>query len=79
MKLVLGFFLLVSLSLIPFSFSETVPDWVKNTAGWWSTDAISDTEFVNAIEFLVNSGIIITDKTSSKILIFQTLISQILM
>ena len=37
---------------------EGVPDWVKNTAGWWATDAISETEFVNAIEFLVNVGII---------------------
>ena len=38
--------------------SESVPDWIKNTAGWWATDAISETEFVNAISFLVNVGII---------------------
>jgi len=38
--------------------AESVPDWVKNTAGWWSTDAISEKEFVNAIEFLIKSGII---------------------
>jgi len=38
--------------------AESVPDWVKNTAGWWSTDAISEKEFVNAIEFLVNDKII---------------------
>ena len=37
---------------------QGVPDWVKNTAGWWATDAISEKEFVNAIEFLVNVGII---------------------
>ena len=35
-----------------------IPDWVKNTAGWWATDAISEEEFVNAIEFLVNKNII---------------------
>ena len=45
-------------SLVPLTYAESVPDWVKNTAGWWSTDAISETEFVNAIEFLVNVGII---------------------
>ena len=39
-------------------YAESVPDWVKNTAGWWATDAISEIEFVNAIEFLVNQGII---------------------
>ena len=38
--------------------NELVPHWVKNTAGWWANDKISETEFVNAIEFLVNEGII---------------------
>jgi len=42
----------------PLANAESVPDWVKNTAGWWATDAISETEFVNAITFLVNVGII---------------------
>ena len=44
--------------------SQGVPDWVKNTAGWWANDAISETEFVTAIEFLVENGIIST-KTHS--------------
>ena len=44
--------------MVPDAFAENVPEWVKNTAGWWATDAISETEFVNAIEFLVNENII---------------------
>ena len=53
--------------IIPNAFAENVPDWVKNTAGWWATDAISETEFVNAIEFLVNEEIIqVSDATSGK-------------
>ena len=44
--------------MIPNAFAENVPDWVKNTAGWWATDVISETEFVNAIEFLVKEDII---------------------
>ena len=44
--------------MIPNAFAENVPDWVKNTAGWWATDAISETEFVNAIEYLVKEDII---------------------
>jgi len=44
--------------LIPNAFAESVPDWVKNTAGWWAEDAISETEFVNAIEYLVKESII---------------------
>jgi len=44
--------------LIPNAFAENVPDWVKNTAGWWAEDVISETEFVNAIEYLVKENII---------------------
>jgi len=44
--------------MIPSAFAENVPDWVKNNAGWWATDAISETEFVNAIEYLVKENII---------------------
>jgi len=49
---------LFGIILIPNAFAEYVPEWVKNTAGWWATDAISETEFVNAIEFLVKENII---------------------
>ena len=44
--------------MIPGIYAENVPNWVKNTAGWWATDAISENEFVNAIEFLVKEGVI---------------------
>jgi len=35
-----------------------VPEWVKNNAGWWSDGQISETEFVQAIAFLIKQGII---------------------
>lgn len=38
--------------------SENVPDWVKNDARWWSSDNISDGEFINGIEHLIDSGVI---------------------
>ena len=44
--------------MVPSAFAESVPNWVKNTAGWWATDAISETEFVNAIEYLVKEDVI---------------------
>jgi uncharacterized protein YjbI with pentapeptide repeats len=34
---------------------------VKNNAGWWAANQISETEFLNAIEFLIGAGIIIVD------------------
>ena len=38
---------------------QAVPVWVKNTAGWWATDAISETEFVNGLQYLIKVGIMI--------------------
>jgi len=50
------------LIITPSVFAEEkVPDWVKNNAGWWADTLISDNEFVNAIEFLINEGIIQVD------------------
>ena len=45
---------------------ENVPNWIKNTAGWWADELISDNEFVNALEFLINEGIIKIDSTASE-------------
>ena len=56
---------LFGIILIPNAFAENVPEWVKNTAGWWATDAISETEFVNAIEFLVKENIIQVNTTQT--------------
>ena len=49
---------LILCGISPTIFAENVPAWVKNTAGWWATDAISETEFVNAVGFLVKENII---------------------
>ena len=69
MKYIIPSLLLISLVglMIPSAFADNVPDWVKNTAGWWAADTISETEFLNAIEFLVNKEIIqVSDTTSDK-------------
>ena len=34
-----------------------LPDWVKNNAGWWADDLVSDQEFVRAIEWLIDEGV----------------------
>ena len=48
---------------IPVQASEkavdSVPDWVRNNADWWSKDLISEAEFLNAIKYLIEQGIII--------------------
>ena len=35
-----------------------IPPWIKSTASWWSQEAITDTEFVNALQYLIKEGII---------------------
>ncbi len=36
-----------------------VPEWIKNNARWWSSDQISDSEFISGIEHLVEENIIV--------------------
>ena len=35
-----------------------VPEWIKNNARWWSTNQISDSEFIGGIEHLIKEEII---------------------
>lgn len=37
--------------------TSKIPQWVKTNAGWWSTDQISDSEFLEGIDFLFEKGI----------------------
>jgi len=41
-----------------FVVSEKIPDWIKNNAKWWSSDSISDDEFLDGIKHLIEIGII---------------------
>jgi len=54
--------ILVTIILIPNAFAQestNIPDWVKNNAGWWATDQIDDSAFVQGIQYLVQNGIIV--------------------
>lgn len=35
-----------------------IPEWIKTSAGWWSTNQISDSEFLEGIDFLVEKQIL---------------------
>jgi hypothetical protein len=35
-----------------------IPAWIKNNAGWWADDNISDSDFLYGIKYLVESNII---------------------
>jgi len=35
-----------------------IPSWIKNNAGWWANNKISDSDFLSGIKFLVETNII---------------------
>jgi len=35
-----------------------IPDWIRNVARWWSERSISDDEYVNSIQWLIQNNII---------------------
>jgi len=41
------------------TFDQHVPAWIKNNAGWWATDKIDDSAFLQGIQYLVQKGIIV--------------------
>ena len=45
---------------------QTIPTWIKNTAGWWATDKIPDGEFLKGINFLIDNGLLVIDLSNSQ-------------
>jgi len=42
-----------------------IPSWIKTTTGYWVDGFSSDDEFVNAMQFLIDEGIIVIPPTAS--------------
>jgi len=62
------FFLMV-ISFAVFGIADAyaqVPEWVKNTSGWWADGLIEDKDFLKGIEFLINEEIIQIGEVSTK-------------
>ena len=59
--LIILFSLIGSSILIPNSSAQEetqIPNWIKNVAGWWAANEISEKEFLAGIEYLINNNII---------------------
>ena len=67
MKYLLLLVLAVSLVglMIPSASAENVPEWVKNTAGWWAADQIDDSSFLQGIQYLIKEGIMVIPPTET--------------
>ncbi len=56
-----------SILLVSFTVNnavaESIPKWIKNNALWYGQGDISESEFLNAIKFLIDTGVIVLDTT----------------
>ena len=52
-------------NLPPTPEPAAVPEWIKNSASFWVQGHTSDEEFISAIQYLVNQGVIILPPTES--------------
>jgi len=56
---------LLSLVSVPVILSsvdaQSVPEWIRNTALWYGEGTITETEFLNAIKFLIDNEIIVVE------------------
>ncbi|HWP78253.1 MAG TPA: peptidase [Candidatus Nitrosotenuis sp.] len=43
-----------------------IPSWIKNNAGWWAEGTITDNDFVQGIQYLIQKGIIKVPPTQSE-------------
>ena len=52
-------------AIIPIANADSVPDWVKNNAGWWAEGTISEKEFVSGIQHLIQENILTVSSTTA--------------
>ncbi len=72
--------LILSITIIGFSITalaadSSVPEWVKNSAKWWSEGSISESEYVTSLEFLITEGIIQVPIPITEVLAAQSLLT----
>ncbi len=64
------------LSFTVFAADSSIPEWVKNNAKWWSEGSISDTDYVESLEYLINNGIIDVPIPITEVTAAQTMYSE---
>jgi len=59
--------LLIGISIFPviaIAQTASIPDWVKNNAIWWVEGKISEQEYLNSLQFLIEKEIIIVNNST---------------
>lgn len=75
---IMGISLIAITLTVPGTSAQSVPEWVKNTALWYGQGEISETEFLNAIKFLLENDVIVIETEESTPLSEDEIITNII-
>ena len=50
---------------VPTNNLSAIPQWIKNNAAWWSQGKITDSDFLNGIEYLIQNKILKIQKVEN--------------
>ncbi len=70
---IIGF---LGFSITASAADSAIPDWIKNNAKWWSEGSISDSDYVESLEYLINNGIIDVPIPIAEVTAAQTMYSE---
>jgi len=52
----------IGLSINASAQSTPIPSWIKNTAKWWADGQVSDSEFIKALQWLIDQKILVVQQ-----------------
>ncbi len=67
---------IIGFSLTASASDSAVPEWVKNTAGWWSEGVISEADYITSLEYLISNGIIDVQVPFAQVTAAQNLLTE---
>lgn len=73
-----GGLLLTSVIFYPSASAESLPEWIKNTALWYGQGSISETEFLNAIKFLIENDLINLEENETDLAVTENLSARVI-
>jgi hypothetical protein len=56
---------IIGLSINASAQTTPIPSWVKNTAKWWGEGQISDSDYIQSLQWLIDNGILNVPKSNS--------------
>ncbi|MFZ0185083.1 MAG: hypothetical protein WAL88_09670 [Nitrosotalea sp.] len=56
---------IIGMSINASAQTPTIPSWVKNTAKWWGEGQISDSDYIQSLQWLIDNGILNISKSNS--------------